>query len=87
MEESQLYPVLFKAAKKNEDLTFTLAMLAKDMEGISKEIMTFFENCDQSRDPFELAMDFGRVASLLKTRIRREEESLYKEFDDLATAT
>jgi hypothetical protein len=34
LEEAKLYPVLFKAAEKNAELKHTLAMLAKDMEGV-----------------------------------------------------
>ena len=86
LEEAKLYPVLFKAAETNVGLKHTLAMLAKDMEGASKEVMTFFEQCDKSGDAIQLATSFGNVLSLLKTRIRREEETLYKEFDQLAAA-
>lgn len=86
LEETQLYPALFKAAEQNVALKQTLAMLAKDMEGVSKEVLSFFEKCDKSDDQLRLATDFGRVVFLLKTRIRREEETLYKEFDNLKAA-
>ncbi len=43
LEDTLLYPVLFEAAETNVELKHTLQFLGKDMAGVSKEVMSFFE--------------------------------------------
>ncbi len=45
LEDTLLYPVLFEAAEKNTELKYTLQFLEKDMAGVSKVMMSFFEQC------------------------------------------
>lgn len=86
LEDRHLYPVLFEAAEKNLGLKHTLQFLAKDMAGISKEVMSFFEQCHISRTHHHPTLDIGNILFLLQTRIRREEDTLFAEFDKLRTA-
>ncbi len=87
LEDTHLYPVLFEAAQKNVELKHTLAVLAKDMAGVSNEVMSFFEQCHIGGKPHQTTQDLGNILFLLQTRIRREEDTLYKEFDKIKAAT
>lgn len=86
LEDTLLYPVLFEAAETNVELKRTLEMLAKDMAGVSNELMSFFEQCDRRGHQRQSTQDIGNILLLLQTRIRREEDILYKEFDTLRAA-
>lgn len=86
LEDTHLYPVLFEAAEYNADLKRTLEFLAKDMAGVSKEVMSFFEPCHNAGRHHQPTRDIGNILFLLQTRIRREEDTLYDEFDRLKAA-
>lgn len=86
LEDTHLYPVLFEAAEKNAELKHTLEFLAKDMAGVSKEVMSFFEQCHIDSTQHQTTQDIGNILFLLQTRIRREEDTLYAEFDKLKAA-
>jgi hypothetical protein len=45
--------------------------------------MSFFEECDKVGHQLPTTLDIGKILFLLQTRIRREEDALYKEFDKL----
>ena len=47
LEETLLYPVVFEAVETNVELKRTLEMLAKDMAGVSNELLSLFEQCDR----------------------------------------
>ncbi|MBI5626215.1 MAG: hemerythrin domain-containing protein [Nitrosomonadales bacterium] len=82
-EDDQLYPVLKKAAQNDQNLGRTLDFYAKDMEGISKAAVAFFNKYAQGGSGMEFAKDIGGLFSTLKSRIRKEEDVLYKEYDRL----
>lgn len=82
-EDKFLYPVLRREAESNEGLKRTLEIFAKDMEGISKVALEFFEKYAQGGSGFEFGKDFGRLFSNLSTRIMKEEKILYQKFDDI----
>ena len=82
-EDDRLYPVLKKAAEKNPELKKTLDIFAADMAGISSAAISFFTKYAQGGSGIEFAKDIGSLFSTLKTRIRKEEEYLYKEYDKL----
>ena len=86
LEDTLLYPVLFEAAEHNAELKQTLAVLAKDMAGVEKEVMSFFEQFHISGTPQQLTKDIGHIRLLLQTRISREEDTLYEAFDKLKVA-
>lgn len=86
LEDTLLYPVLLEAAETNVELKRTLEMLAKDMAGVPTEMMSFFEQCDNRDQQRQTTLEIGNILFLLQTRIRREEDTLYAEFDKLRTA-
>ena len=86
LEDTPLYPTLFEAAEKNVELKHTLDFLAKDMAGVSREVMSFFEQFHMGGTHHLTSQDIGNILFLLQTRIRREEDTLFAEFDKLKTA-
>lgn len=82
-EDDQLYPVLKSAAEKNPALKQTLEIFAKDMAGISTAAIDFFGKYSSGGSGLEFAKDIGNLFTTLKSRIRKEEDILYKEYDRL----
>ncbi len=82
-EDEHLYPVLNKAAESDVDLKRTLDMFAKDMDEISKGALEFFDKYSTGGSGIEFAKDFGKLFGTLSTRIRKEETTLYKKYDEL----
>ena len=82
-EDVQLYPVLKKAAENNPALRQTLDIFAKDMAGISTAAINFFGKYAHGGSGMEFARDIGALFTTLKSRIRKEEDVLYKEYDKL----
>lgn len=79
-EDTEFYPLLYKAAQTDEALKRTLDHFAKDMDVISKSALEFFEKYGFGGSGLEFARDFGRLFSTLQMRIGREERILYAEF-------
>ncbi len=86
LEDTLLYPVLFEAAETNTELRHTLQFLEHDMAGVSREVMSFFEQCHINGSHHHRTQDIGQILFLLQTRIRREEDTLFAEFDKLKAA-
>lgn len=84
-EDSQLYPVLDRAAASDEKLKRTLDLYAKDMEDISRNAVEFFKKYSPSDAPIdiEFAKAFGRLYSTIIRRQRSEESTLYREYEKL----
>lgn len=82
-EDEKLYPVLNKAAETNKNLATTIAIFASEMDKITKNVLSFYEELSKSKDDFKLSKSFGEFFALLKIRIRREENILYKEYKNL----
>ncbi|TAN60490.1 hemerythrin domain-containing protein [bacterium] len=83
-EDEQLYPVLKKESEKNEELKRTLEIFAHEMEGISGAVLNFFEKYSGSAPSgLEFAKDLGGIFVGLETRIRREENILYREYEKI----
>jgi len=82
-EDDRLYPVLKSAAEKKQSLKQTLDIFAKDMAEISKTAIDFFNKYAQGGSGLEFARDIGNLFTTLKSRIRKEEDILYKEYDIL----
>ena len=85
-EDSQLYPVLNRAAAKDENLKRTIDFYAKDMEAITGHAIEFFRKYSASDAPIdiEFAKSFGKLYATISRRLRNEENSLYKEFEKLS---
>ena len=82
-EDDKLYPALKSAAQNDKNLGFTLDVYAKDMDGISKAAIAFFTKYAQGGSGMEFAKDIGGLVATLKSRIRKEEDVLYEEYNKL----
>ena len=83
-EDAQLYPVLKKEAERNPELKRTLDIFAQEMDGISRVVLSFFEKYSSAAPSgLEFAKDLGGIFTGLETRIRREENILYREYEKI----
>lgn len=82
-EDEQLYPVLNKTAEKDQALKQTLDFFAGDMAGISRSAMDFFGKYANGGSGIEFAKEIGRLFITLKSRISKEEDIIYKEYERL----
>lgn len=80
-EDDELYPVLQEAAKNNTRFASLLKLYAEDMEIVTKAVLNFYKKDDENSSGFNYSIEFGKLFSILKTRIRREEDTLYKEYE------
>ncbi len=80
-EDTFLYPELKKAATNDKNLKSTLDTFAADMDKISKTAIDFFTKWEKGGDGVEFAKDIGNIISVLRSRIHREESTLYPAFD------
>ncbi len=83
-EDTQLYPPLRNRANSDQDLKWTLDTFAKDMEGISKAALAFFDKYANGGSGMDFLKDFGSLVAVLGARIRREESVIYKKYDEFA---
>lgn len=83
-EDTQLYPVLKKAAEKDDNLKQTLHMFAQDMDSVAKTALEFVEKYSKGGEKFSFARDLGKITVAIKTRISKEENILYNKFDQIA---
>ena len=82
-EDTFLYPKLAQAAQNDEKIKRSLNSFARDMNGISKAALSFFEKYQNGGKGIEFARDFGHLFSVMSLRIRKEETYLYKLYDNL----
>lgn len=82
-EDAQLYPFLNKHAETNAALKSKLSLFAKDMDSVTKFVFEFFDHYENEESNHEFAKSFGRLVGLLKTRIMKEENIIYKEHENL----
>ena len=84
-EDAQLYPVLNKAALSDATLKRTLDFYAKDMEEITQNAIAFFDKYspEDAVIDIEFAKAFGRLFSTISKRLRNEESSLYKAYEQI----
>ena len=80
-EDERLYPRLREVAARDAVVEKTLVTFAKDMEGITKSAMDFFEKYSHESNNLDFFKDVGRLFAALADRIRKEEGSLYPLFD------
>lgn len=82
-EDTFLYPEMKLAAEKNPNLKQTLDIFAKDMDKITDQVLAFFNKYTNGGSGLDFAKDIGGLLSVLGTRIQREENTLYPEYDKL----
>ena len=77
-EDLELYPKLKEAAKQNEEIDRKVNNFGKDMEEITKFTLQFFDKMESNQySSLEYAKDFGKLVTILSSRISREENILY----------
>ncbi|MDP2683024.1 MAG: hemerythrin domain-containing protein [Deltaproteobacteria bacterium] len=82
-EDTKLYPVLRKASETDAVLKQTLDIFTRDMDEVSKAAMRFFDKYASGGQGTEFARDFGWLYATLQSRIRKEENTLYKAYERL----
>ncbi|WDD98065.1 hemerythrin domain-containing protein [Thalassomonas actiniarum] len=83
-EDRLLYPALNRAAQSNESLKRTLAVFAADMNQVSSSALAFFDKYASDSSGIAFAKDFGGLFATLSQRIRKEENILYKKYDEVS---
>jgi len=83
-EDEKYYPAFTRAAANNNDLKIMLDYFVKDMEVVSKKAMDLLNKYSEGGDEAEFAGDFKLLYMTLKDRIRIEEETLFKKFNQIS---
>lgn len=83
-EDRELYPRLREAAAADRRLGVLLTVLAADLSEVSALAESFFGAIDGSSSTVQVAGEYGRLLAALGMRIRREETTLYPEFERVA---
>lgn len=82
-EDVRLYPALRSTAQTNRSMKLTLDSFAKDMDEISRLAIGFFDKYSNGGSGIEFARDFGRLYAMLKIRMHKEENILYRQYEQL----
>jgi len=82
-EDVKFYPVLYKEAEESESLKNTVDLFALDMEKVSSVVHGFFDKYSEGVFDDELPAEFESLFAALVTRIRNEEDALYKEYEEI----
>jgi iron-sulfur cluster repair protein YtfE (RIC family) len=85
-EDTQLYPLLNKAAESNTSLKRTVDFYARDMDEITAKAIAFFDKYSKDDAPIDLefAKAFGNLFATISRRLRSEESTLYLEYEKLS---
>ena len=80
-EDDELYPVLWKTAKDNQNLKLKLESLANDLGNVTRTISAFFEKYADGEHETDFKTDFQKIYLVLSKRINSEERELFPEYD------
>jgi hypothetical protein len=83
-EETEVYGRLAAAAVSDPGLRRTLAIFVADTAAITRTVLAFFEKHQGGASPETFAKEYRGMFLAFRTRIRREEEILFKALDRLA---
>ena len=82
VEDMHLYPELRCRAESENGLRVSLNVMAQDLDKVNLQLGDLFAKAeDPGLSKMEWVRLFARVETMLKTRVRREEETLYVEYD------
>jgi iron-sulfur cluster repair protein YtfE (RIC family) len=81
-EDDQLYPRLKTLAETNPALKSKLNLFSDEMTKVSGAALAFIDKYAQGNESEKFAAEYAKFLYTLKTRMRREEESLYTEYKD-----
>jgi hypothetical protein len=82
-EDEFLYSALKAAARGNQRIARLLELFAQDLEEITDKAAQFFAKHSTEGPDLVFAGDFGELFGAIKGRIRREENILFTEFEQL----
>jgi iron-sulfur cluster repair protein YtfE (RIC family) len=82
-EDDMLYPVLLNSAKKDSNLLRSIEGFSQNLEGITSYVKEFFSKYSDGGEGEEFDKDFGKLFTMLSTRIRREELILFKKYREI----
>ncbi len=81
-EEEQLYPPLERAARTDARLAGQLQRLTDDLRIVTSLAEDFFSKYEQGEPRLvEFATDHGALLTILRIRLKREEETVFPLFD------
>ena len=85
-EHEKLYPVLKRAARRDQKLAARLRQMDDDLKIVSDLAEGFFAKYENGQPRLiEFATDHGALVTILKIRLQREEEALFPEYDRLSS--
>ena len=82
-EDELLYPVLLDSARKNSNLSRSIEGFSQNLEGITSFVQEFFDKYSEGGEGDDYDVDFGKLFTMLSTRIRREELILFKKYREI----
>ncbi len=82
-EDEKFYPVLWQEAEQNKQLKEGLEAFSKDWGNVSSVAFEIFDRYDKEDLGDRLLLDFGTLFSVLRNRMRNEENFLYGEYEKM----
>ncbi len=82
-EEEKFYPVLCQEAEQNKQLKEGLEIFAKDWGNVSSVAFGIFNRYDKEVLGEDLLLDFEALFTVLRHRMRNEENFLYGEYEKI----
>lgn len=82
-EDERIYPMLRRAAQRDDDLRQTLEFYATNMSEITEAALHFFDKYANGGSGIEFGQDFGALYSALSLRVAKEEAAIYKRYEEL----
>lgn len=82
-EDSKLYPEMKKLAKDNAYDMKIIDGFVNEMKSLTKDIVSFIGKVDNTDMSIEFAKELGKIISLVRMRIRKEEIQLYPLYERL----
>ncbi len=82
-EDEKFYPVLCQKAEQNKQLKEELEIFAKDWGNVSSVAFEIFDRYDKEVLGEDLLLDFEALFTVLRHRMRNEENFLYGEYEKI----
>jgi iron-sulfur cluster repair protein YtfE (RIC family) len=82
-EEERFYPAIEKAALSDARLNAILSLFRDDLKSVGGLANAFFARLESAQEGDDLTQAFSELATKLRSRIAKEENLLYPEFERL----
>jgi len=86
-EEMLIYEPLRTKSASNQALRRTVQIFTQDIPSLTREVLGFFEKYEAGEADSAYADNYSAMIAQLKTRIRREETILFKEYQSTMAFT